>query len=186
MEVCHKTGNGSFHLISININALSAHISHGDGKPGDAIPDNAGFIFGPNCTPTVAPPPELPIGCYTFKRTSGDFFYMGPIDMLGNVTKFHSGDGTCSGTGIVDPGEGIIAAANVTDAQNKCQALGDAALGSAQISVFDLGASDGFVPKRAWFLAVPRGSCKSLGRTELADPWEQVRLLPVLTACDQS
>jgi hypothetical protein len=62
VQICHKTGNGSFHLISIDVNAQPAHISHGDGLPGNPIPNDAGFIFGPNCTPTVAPPPELPLG----------------------------------------------------------------------------------------------------------------------------
>jgi hypothetical protein len=151
VQVCHKTGNGGFHLITIDINALTAHTSHGDGKPGDPIPDNPGFIFGPNCTPTVAPPPELPIGCYTltFFGTSIDIFYMGPIDTEGNTTTFQdSSNGTCSGTGTFIPTDGIIAADNETDATNKCTAL------VAPIAVgflFDLGDPTVFQPSKPGF-----------------------------------
>ena len=158
VQVCHKTGNGSFHLISIDINALSAHINHGDGQPGDPIPNNPGFIFGPNCTPTVAPPPELPIGCYTLVNTppnvaSVDIFYMGPIDTLGNTTDFFgSTNGTCSGASIFDPFDAIIAAANQTDALTKCTAL----VGAAG-TVSDLGAPTGFLPSEPgfWFCSAP-------------------------------
>ena len=87
VQVCHKTGNGTFHLITISVNAQPAHVAHGDGQPGDPVPNMDGFIFGPNCTPTPAPPPELPIGCYASRATNADTFYMGPIDTLGNITK---------------------------------------------------------------------------------------------------
>jgi hypothetical protein len=160
--VCHKTGNGSFHLISIDINGLSAHISHGDGKPGDPIPDDPGFIFGPNCTPTVAPPPELAIGCYTVLSTfpgtvysgNSDVFYMGPIDTEGNTTIFGSTDGTCSGASRLDPVDGIIAADNATDAQSKCSAL--LRTDPSAILVIDLGAPTAFIPSKPgfWFCAL--------------------------------
>jgi hypothetical protein len=166
VQVCHKTGNGSFHLISIDINALSAHISHGDGKPGDPIPDNPGFIFGPNCTPTVAPPPELPIGCYTLTLPTTvplvfalggthDVFYMGPIDTEGNTTFFISSNGSCSGTGLFDSTDGIIAADNATDALTKCSAL---LLGTdpSSIVIVDLGDPTAFLPSKPgfWFCAL--------------------------------
>lgn len=145
VQVCHKTGNGDFHLITIDVNALTAHTSHGDGKPGDPIPDNPGFIFGPNCTPTVAPPPELPIGCYTLFGL--DIFYMGPIDTLGNINVFAgSHNGTCSGTGVFDPAASIIAADNATDALNKCTALV-----GAQASIADLGNPAVFQPSKPGF-----------------------------------
>src|SRR5215475_14143842 len=90
---CHLTGNGTFHLIVISSNALPAHVAHGDGQPGQAVPNMPGFIFGDNCTPTVAPPPELPIGCYKLVNNppsvaSLDIFYIGPIDTLGNTIDF--------------------------------------------------------------------------------------------------
>lgn len=158
VQVCHKTGNGSFHLITIDMNALAAHTSHGDGKPGDPVPNNPGFIFGPNCTPTVAPPPELPIGCYILVNNPPtiatlDIFYMGPIDTVGNTTDFFgSTNGTCSGTSLFDPIDAIIAAGNETDAVNKCNAL----VGTGS-SVFDLGAPTGFLPSEPgfWFCAAP-------------------------------
>jgi len=33
VDVCHRTGNGSFHEINISGNALSAHLGHGDVLP---------------------------------------------------------------------------------------------------------------------------------------------------------
>lgn len=30
VDVCHRTGNGSFHEINISANALPAHLRHGD------------------------------------------------------------------------------------------------------------------------------------------------------------
>src|ERR1044072_107731 len=122
VQVCHKTGNGSFHLISISINAESAQTAHGDGRPGDPVPNMAGFIFGDNCTPTTAPPADLALGCYRFSGI--DIQYIGPIDTLGNIVSFITGDGSCSSDdGIPLLTSGIIAAANETEAQTKCNTL---------------------------------------------------------------
>lgn len=137
VQVCHKAANGTFHLITISVNAQPAHVAHGDGAPGQSVPDMPGFIFGDNCAPTVAPPPEMPVGCYTIPvEGGGDLFYAGPMDTLGNFTGFPDNiNGTCSGTAVPQPSEGIIAAANATDAQSKCQALGGP---TSQVSVIDL------------------------------------------------
>ena len=37
VTICHRTGNGSSHTIVVSINALQAHLNHGD-KVGDCIP----------------------------------------------------------------------------------------------------------------------------------------------------
>lgn len=158
VQDCHRTGNGSFHLITIDLHGLPAHIAHGDGQPGDPVPNMSGFVFGPNCTPTVAPPPELPIGCYLLVNNpptiaSFDVFYAGPIDVPGNTTLFFgSTNGTCSGTATQDLTDGIIAASNLTDAQTKCSAL----VGPV-FSLVDLGSSAGFIPSEPgfWFCFAP-------------------------------
>ena len=31
--LCHRTGNGSFHQITISVNAVPAHLRHGDVSP---------------------------------------------------------------------------------------------------------------------------------------------------------
>jgi hypothetical protein len=160
VQVCHKTGNGSFHLISISINAESAHTAHGDGRPGDPVPNMAGFIFGDNCTPTTAPPSDLAIGCYLLVNSppsvgSVDVRYIGPIDTLGNIVLFFDNpNGTCSGAGRPDLRDGIIAAANTTEAQAKCNTLTGNAPGA---SVIDLGAPSGFVPSAPgfWICSAP-------------------------------
>ena len=50
VELCHKTGNGSYHLISVSVSAEPAHRAHGDGKIGDAVPGQAGKTFGAGCS----------------------------------------------------------------------------------------------------------------------------------------
>lgn len=50
VELCHRTGNGSYHLISVSVNAEPAHRAHGDGKVGEAVPGQAGRTFGPGCS----------------------------------------------------------------------------------------------------------------------------------------
>ena len=47
VTICHSTGNGGFHPISVNQNALSAHLRHGDYIP-DA--DGDGYTAIGSCT----------------------------------------------------------------------------------------------------------------------------------------
>ncbi len=47
VTVCHVTGNGSYHAIEINVNALPAHLAHGDYLP-DA--DGDGYSAVGACT----------------------------------------------------------------------------------------------------------------------------------------
>jgi hypothetical protein len=50
VQLCHRTGNGSYHLIEVSINAEPAHRAHGDGKIGEAVPGMAGRVFGAGCS----------------------------------------------------------------------------------------------------------------------------------------
>ena len=38
VSLCHRTGNGWYHLIEVSVNAEPAHRAHGDGKIGEAVP----------------------------------------------------------------------------------------------------------------------------------------------------
>ena len=49
VALCHRTDSGSYHLIDVSVNAEPAHRAHGDGKPGDAVPERPLNVFGPNC-----------------------------------------------------------------------------------------------------------------------------------------
>ena len=51
VSLCHSTGNGSYHLIEISVNAELAHRAHGDGKVGDRVPADATKVFDSNCQP---------------------------------------------------------------------------------------------------------------------------------------
>ena len=50
VQLCHRTGNGSHHLIEVSVNAEPAHRAHGDGKIGEAVPGTPGRTFGANCS----------------------------------------------------------------------------------------------------------------------------------------
>ena len=50
VQLCHRTGNGSYHLIEVSISAEPAHRAHGDGKIGEAVPGNVGKVFGAGCS----------------------------------------------------------------------------------------------------------------------------------------
>jgi hypothetical protein len=49
VQLCHRTGNGSYHLIEVSVDAEPAHRGHGDGKIGDPVPGMTGKVFGANC-----------------------------------------------------------------------------------------------------------------------------------------
>ena len=48
VELCHRTGNGSYHLISISVSAEPAHRAHGDARIGESVPGGTG-VFGAGC-----------------------------------------------------------------------------------------------------------------------------------------
>jgi hypothetical protein len=49
VALCHRTGNGSYHLISVSISAEPAHRAHGDAKVGEAVPGQPGKVFTASC-----------------------------------------------------------------------------------------------------------------------------------------
>lgn len=50
VQLCHRTGNGSYHLIDVDLDAEPAHRAHGDAKVGEAVPGQSGRTFAPDCT----------------------------------------------------------------------------------------------------------------------------------------
>jgi hypothetical protein len=89
VDVCHLTGNGSYNLITVSESALDAHVRHGDGQPGDAIPDGSGWVFGEDCSPE---PPQPTItqgnlldpeeGSVRYRQqNSGGEIYLGVADL---------------------------------------------------------------------------------------------------------
>jgi hypothetical protein len=50
VELCHRTGNGSYHTIDVSVEAEPAHRAHGDAKIGEAVPGSPGKVFGSGCT----------------------------------------------------------------------------------------------------------------------------------------
>lgn len=48
VEICHSTPNRFVHL-TVAEPAVRAHLQHGDGRVGDAVPGHTGMIFGADC-----------------------------------------------------------------------------------------------------------------------------------------
>jgi hypothetical protein len=49
VTLCHRTGNGSYHSITVSVNAEPAHRQPGDAKIGESVPNQPGKTFGPDC-----------------------------------------------------------------------------------------------------------------------------------------
>jgi hypothetical protein len=50
VDICHREGNGEFHLINVSENAYDAHMAHGDGVPGGEVPGTNGeYVFDDAC-----------------------------------------------------------------------------------------------------------------------------------------
>jgi hypothetical protein len=49
INVCHREGNGTVHLINVASQAVPAHLNHGDALPGDLVPGVPGVKFDDFC-----------------------------------------------------------------------------------------------------------------------------------------
>jgi hypothetical protein len=49
VQLCHHTGNGSYHLIEVSVSAEPAHRAHGDGAPGERVPGSPSLVFTASC-----------------------------------------------------------------------------------------------------------------------------------------
>lgn len=49
-DLCHRTGSGVYHPISVSANATRAHLAHGDVlQPNGVVPGSSGFVFDAQC-----------------------------------------------------------------------------------------------------------------------------------------
>jgi hypothetical protein len=58
VSLCHSTGNGSYHLISVSDSAEPAHRDHGDAKVGEPVPGQSLKVFDQTCR-AVGPSIEI-------------------------------------------------------------------------------------------------------------------------------
>ena len=49
VDLCHRTGNGSYHLINVSLAAEGAHRAHGDAAPGEGVPGDPYLRFDGAC-----------------------------------------------------------------------------------------------------------------------------------------
>src|SRR3989441_8246069 len=54
VALCHKTGNGSYHLIVVSVSAEPAPRAHGGGAGGDRVPAEPTKVFDANCQAVAA------------------------------------------------------------------------------------------------------------------------------------
>jgi Putative metal-binding motif/Glycosyl hydrolase family 99/Glycosyltransferase WbsX len=52
-ELCHRQGNGAYHLIDVADDSVQAHRAHGDGVVGGRVPGSNGFVFDQSCVPVA-------------------------------------------------------------------------------------------------------------------------------------
>ena len=45
VDICHLDEEGNYKKISVPEKVIPLHLSHGDGYPGDIVPDKPGYIF---------------------------------------------------------------------------------------------------------------------------------------------
>jgi hypothetical protein len=89
VDVCHREGNGSYHLINISENALPAHLAHGDGLPDNPVPGMDGKKFDENCNILDKSNPVVEPG-YSNLTAEGSVRYKG--DSSGNEIYLGFGD----------------------------------------------------------------------------------------------
>jgi len=128
VEMCHVTGNGSYHLIEVDESARAAHLRHGDGLPGDEVPSDPNLTFGEDCEligPAVdiekstnghdadaTPGPVVPVGepvVWSYEVTN-----IGDTPLM-NVSVMDSVEGPvdCPATSL-DPGASMVCTAEDT------------------------------------------------------------------------
>jgi hypothetical protein len=99
VELCHKEGNGTYHLIDISESAEGAHRDHGDAMVGEPVPGRPNMTFDSTCRP-VGPSVEIK------KFTNGEDADNppGPEILVGSPvtwTYIVTNNGTVNLTGIV-------------------------------------------------------------------------------------
>lgn len=54
IDICHRSAGASgFIAMSVSPAALNAHLAHGDGQAGSAVPGQPGMVFGEGCVPVA-------------------------------------------------------------------------------------------------------------------------------------
>ena len=57
VALCHVTGNGTYRPITVSMNAVPAHMAHGDGEPGETVPNSDPVVsLDANCAVVEAAP----------------------------------------------------------------------------------------------------------------------------------
>ncbi len=133
--VCHNKGNGTYKLTKIKADTLQAHLSHGDAFPGQAVPGQAGMVFGADCsllsTAPIEPSQPLTAPSTTnndknagkkvdvcHRRGNGTFIM---INISRNALQAHlnHGDGLPNGLVSNQPGMQFTATCSVTEVPQK-------------------------------------------------------------------
>ena len=71
VDICHLDDDGRFKLTNVSANALSAHLDHGDGLPGESVP-GGGFVFDETCA--LIPQQSAITHSFVFEITVSRYF----------------------------------------------------------------------------------------------------------------
>lgn len=126
-DVCHfDADSGTYHLINVSNNAVEAHVNHGDGFPGGAVPGMDGYVFGGDCSPQPVGNPYAKAGCFE-ARLHGYYFITdgtSPQMLVHPVLSYTDSNCTVL-SGISDDSvDAWIWEGNYDDAWVVCQSIG--------------------------------------------------------------
>ena len=158
VSLCHSTGNGSYHLIDVSVNAEPAHRAHGDGKVGDPVPGRPTQTFDANCQavgPAVdiekstngedadeAPGPTITVGsAVTWQYVVANTGTVNLSNVM--VTDDKNVVVTCP-TATLTPGQSMTCTGSGTATQGQYRNVGTVTASSTTVSVSDSDASHYF------------------------------------------
>ena len=96
VDICHKTeAMNRFIALSVAAPAVEAHVSHGDGRPGQAVPGQPGMTFTADCTITAS----VRVITVTGRWTGSSYLF----DQLFTLAAAGTVDVTATVTGITEP-----------------------------------------------------------------------------------
>lgn len=124
VSICHRTGNGTYRLITVNGNALPAHQAHGDVAVGAPVPLHPVAVFDENCVPQIR---ETVLAIYELVTVNGETLPI--VESGGSVMASQSivlfVDGSCvvhiTGREDVDSELGEVSLTDCTYVQTESQ-----------------------------------------------------------------
>lgn len=90
VDLCHRTGNGSYHLLNVSVSAEPAHRAHGDAAPGELVPGDPYLRFDAACgiSATFDPVADYDAGWLSGSNPNGAWSYGWSSTLGSSLTLF--------------------------------------------------------------------------------------------------